>query len=452
MDALAWIEKKRDGGRLSETDWRAFVEGVVQGAVPDYQVSALLMAIYFRGLEDEETAALTLAMRDSGQRFRWPADGRPVVDKHSTGGVGDKISLPLVPLLAALGFRVPMISGRSLGITGGTLDKLESIPGFVTRFSPERFLAQVQELGCAIVGQTEDLVPADRKLYALRDATGTVPSLPLITSSILSKKLAEGLDALVLDVKCGRAAFMADLDSARRLADTMVRLATLCGVQTVALVTAMDRPLGRAVGNWLEVRESHQFLQSAGGEGTHGDSAETFDHLRFLVIECAARLLCLTGRSAEETTARQQARECLRSGEPLRLWLRMLERQGADLAVYERMLEQDTLAPCVEEVTAPRDGWVIDCNARTVGALVRDLGGGRRVVDQAVDPRVGVDELVPVGTRVRRGDRLARVHGPDPPRTDEAARKLQQAFVLGDEPPPQPSLLLEVCVKPAKPG
>lgn len=451
MNALGWIETKRDGGALSAADWRALVDGVVRSTVPDYQLAALLMAIYFRGMDDGETAALTLAMRDSGRVFVWPEDPRPVVDKHSTGGVGDKVSLPLAPLLAALGFRVPMISGRSLGITGGTLDKLESIPGYRTRLSPGEFQAQVQELGCAVVGQTEDLVPADRKLYALRDATGTVASLPLITSSILSKKLAEGISALVLDVKCGRAAFMRDTESARALATGMVRLAGACGVQTVALVTAMDQPLGRAAGNWLEIREVHEFLSAcAQGDGDPRRTAPWQD-LEILVVECAARLLCLTGQVGSVEEARGRARACLHSPAPLRFWLRMLAAQGADLEAYEKRLEQDVLAPCAVEVLAPADGWVTVCDARRVGEVIRDLGGGRFRAEDAVDPNVGVDRLVKVGERVRQGDVLARVHGPDVDRTRAAARRLQTAFCLGDRPEACPGPVL-VEVGPSKSG
>jgi len=431
MNALAWIETKRDGGVLSDADWRAFVRAVVEGTVPDYQISALLMAVYFRGLSEAETAALTLAMRDSGRTFTWPADSRPVVDKHSTGGVGDKVSLPLAPLLAALGFRVPMISGRSLGITGGTLDKLESIPGCRTRLPPEAFQAQVQEGGCAIVGQTEDLVPADRKLYALRDATGTVPSVPLITSSILSKKLAEGIEALVLDVKCGRAAFMRDLDSARALALSMLRLAPACGVRTTALVTAMDHPIGRAAGNWLEVKDTHEFLVACAESRPGSDRTAGWNDLERLVVECAAHLLRLPGHAGGMDEAREQVRACLYSPEPLRVWRWMLATQGADLDAYERALGRDTLAPCVREVHAVEDGWVTDCDARIVGEIVRDLGGGRRKAEDTVDARVGVDRLVKVGEKVHRGDLLARVHGPDAERTRAAAARLEKAFRIG---------------------
>src|SRR5689334_3805384 len=256
-------------------------------------MSAMLMAIFFRGLNTAETTALTLAMRDSGHVLKFPKDRRPVVDKHSTGGIGDKVSLPLAPLLACLGFRVPMISGRGLGVTGGTLDKLESIPGFRTALSMEEIVAQVQSVGCVICGQTEKMVPADKKLYALRDVTGTVPSIPLITASILSKKLAENLDVLVLDVKFGSAAFMQTSEVARELAHAMVSLGNQCGVNTRAMLTNMDVPLGRAAGNWLEVKESVACLESA----------KESEDLRELVLACAAHLLVQTGQARSLVSA-----------------------------------------------------------------------------------------------------------------------------------------------------
>src|SRR6185369_14495846 len=259
-----------------------------------------LMAIYFQGLDSTETTALTIAMRDSGDVLKFPSDSRPLVDKHSTGGVGDKVSLPLAPLLACLGFRVPMISGRGLGITGGTLDKLDSIPGFQTSLPAARIIELVHRVGCVICGQTDRMVPADKRLYALRDVTGTVPSIPMIVASILSKKLAEGLQALVLDVKFGAAAFMPTLDQARKLARAMVDLGNECGVTTRALLTRMDSPLGSAAGNWLEVKEAVDCLDGKGP-----------DDLRQLVIACAAHLLAETGKAKNLEEGRQQAVDCL---------------------------------------------------------------------------------------------------------------------------------------------
>ena len=286
MNFLSLIEAKRDGQTLDAAQIKEIIAAYTAGKIPDYQMAAFLMAVYFRGLTRAETRALMLAMRDSGDVLRFPDDPRPLVDKHSTGGVGDKVSLPLAPLLACLGFRVPMISGRGLGITGGTLDKLDSIPGFQSLPPTERITEIVQTVGCVICGQTARMVPADKGLYALRDVTATVPSIPLIVASILSKKLAEGLNALVLDVKFGAAAFMPTLEKARELAQTLVALGNECGVNTRALLTNMQTPLGRAAGNWLEVKESVLCLEGRGP-----------DDLRELVLACAAHLLVQTGKA-----------------------------------------------------------------------------------------------------------------------------------------------------------
>jgi len=261
VNFLSLIEQKREGKVLAPEQIQEFIREFTAGKIPDYQVAALLMAIYFRGLDTAETTALTLAMRDSGEVLKFPKDKRPLVDKHSTGGIGDKVSLPLAPLLACLGFRVPMISGRGLGITGGTLDKLDAIPGFQTLLSAKQIIQQVQTVGCVICGQTDSMVPADKQIYALRDTGGTVPSIPLITASILSKKLAESLDALILDVKFGGAAFTQTKADARKLAKAMVALGNECGTNTRAILTDMNMPLGRAAGNWLEVKESVACLE-----------------------------------------------------------------------------------------------------------------------------------------------------------------------------------------------
>ena len=296
MNFLNLIEAKRDGQTFSPVQINELLLAYTAGRIPDYQMAALLMAIYFRGLNVDETRAMTLAMRDSGEVLKFPADPRPLVDKHSTGGVGDKVSLVLAPLLVCLGFRVPMISGRGLGLTGGTLDKLESIPGFRTALPGQRLIEQVQNIGCAMCGQTDRMVPADKALYALRDVTGTVPSIPLITASVLSKKLAENISALVLDVKFGTAAFMQTKEKARDLAQAMVRLGNDCGVNTRALLTNMDVPLGRAAGNWLEVKEAVACLECRGP-----------DDLQELVVECAAKLLEQTQRKARLAQGRALA-------------------------------------------------------------------------------------------------------------------------------------------------
>src|SRR6266581_1176529 len=303
MNFLSFIEAKRDGHILTAAQIREIVSTYTAGKIPDYQMAAFLMAVYFRGLNTVETSALTLAMRDSGDMLKFPDDPRPLVDKHSTGGVGDKVSLPLAPLLACLGFRVPMISGRGLGITGGTLDKLDSIPGFKTSLPSDRIIEIVQTVGCVICGQTERMVPADKGLYALRDVTATVPSIPLIVASILSKKLAEGLQALVLDVKFGAAAFMPGEAKARELAKAMVTLGNDCGVSTRALLTRMDAPLGGAAGNWLEVKESVACLEIESADAAEYPPAD----LRGLVLACAAQLLVQTGTDKTFKAARKKA-------------------------------------------------------------------------------------------------------------------------------------------------
>jgi pyrimidine-nucleoside phosphorylase len=426
------IESKRDGRSLRASESREIISSFTAGLIPDYQMSALLMAILFRGLSSEETRDWTLAMRDSGDRLVFPEDSRPLIDKHSTGGVGDKVSFPLVPLLVCLGFRVPMISGRGLGITGGTLDKIESIPGLGTSLSPEQIIRQVQKTGGVICAQSDRMVPADKRLYALRDVTGTVPSIPLIVASILSKKLAEGLQALVLDIKFGRAAFMQTREQAAQLARAMVALGNECGVKTRALLTGMDTPLGRAAGNWVEIKESVECLEGRGP----ADLAE-------LVIELAAHLLVQTGKTSDLATARVQAHSCLSSGQPRRKWDELLAAQGADLSAFERNLAADHLAPLVVEIKADRSGFVSRCDARVIGELVRDLGAGRITKESVIHPEVGVDHLAKPGQAVKPGFVLGRVHALAVGPAEAAAGRLRSAFLLADEPPAPLPLIFE---------
>src|SRR6266436_6131882 len=401
MNFLPLIESKRDGQTLTAAQIREIIAAYTRGEIPDYQMAAFLMAVYFRGLDSAETRELTLAMRDTGDVLEFPDDPRPLVDKHSTGGVGDKVSLPLAPLLACLGFRVPMISGRGLGITGGTLDKLDSIPGFKTSLPAPRIVEIVQNVGCVICGQTARMAPADKILYSLRDVTGTVPSIPLIVASILSKKLAEGLDALVLDVKFGAAAFMQTLEKARELARAMVELGNNCGVNTRALLTNMDVPVGRAAGNWLEVKEAMACLEGRGSivEGEAPTRSAT-DDLRELVLICAAHLLVQSGKTNSLDTARQQAQACLDSGAARNKWEEMLMAQGADLEALHRKLALDHTAPVVMEVKAAQSGFVSRCDARLIGEVVRDLGGGRLTKESVINYDVGVDWLSKPDERV----------------------------------------------------
>jgi pyrimidine-nucleoside phosphorylase len=424
VNFLSLLEAKRDGHRLTPLQLQEIVSEYTAGQVPDYQMAAFLMSVYFRGLSPHETRALTLAMRDSGDVLRFPKDSRPLVDKHSTGGVGDKVSLPLAPLLACLGFRVPMISGRGLGLTGGTLDKLDSIPGFQTALPTRRIVEIVQRVGCVICGQTQSMVPADRGLYALRDVTGTVPSIPLIVASILSKKLAEDLSALVLDVKFGAAAFMPTNRRARQLALAMVSLGNACKVRTRALLSNMDTPLGAAAGNWLEVKEAVACLDGRGPED-----------LRELVVECAAHLLVQTRKAVSRNKARRVAAGCLAAGKPRQKWNEMLKAQGANLGAFERRLEQDSTAAVVAVLKTPKAGYVARCDARIIGELIRDLGGGRLTKDSALNYDVGIDQLHKPGEPVERGDILARVHAASAGQAKGALERLARAFQISRNKP-----------------
>ena len=465
MNFLSLIEAKRDGQTLDAAQIKETIAAYTAGQIPDYQMAAFLMAVYFRGLTRAETRALMLAMRDSGDVLRFPDDPRPLVDKHSTGGVGDKVSLPLAPLLACLGFRVPMISGRGLGLTGGTLDKLDSIPGFQSLLPTERITEIVQTVGCVICGQTARMVPADKALYALRDVTATVPSIPLIVASILSKKLAESLDALVLDVKFGVAAFMPTLEKARELAQTLVTLGNECGVKTRALLTNMHTPLGRSAGNWLEVKESVACLDPKSGgraspraqtspeDGARGDARPPEQEhvptdLKELVLACAAHLLVQTGKAKTPDAARQQAENCLASGKPREKWDEMLAAQGADLAAFNRKLALDHTAQVVVELKAPTSGFVSRCDARILGEAIRDLGGGRFTKESGINYDVGVDALAKPGEATQAGDVLARIHAADRAQANTACARLKTAFGISAQPPAAQPLIAEVIELP----
>ena len=436
MNFLSLIEAKRDGQVLRTDQIKEIITSFTAGEIPDYQMAAFLMAAFFRGFNTTETTALTLAMRDSGELLKFPNDPRPLADKHSTGGVGDKVSLPLAPLLACLGFRVPMISGRGLGITGGTLDKLDSIPGFKTSLPKERIIEIVQEVGCVICGQTASMVPADKGLYALRDVTGTVPSIPLIVASILSKKLAEGLNALILDVKFGAAAFMPTLPKARELAKAMVTLGNECGVNTCAVLTNMDVPLGRAAGNWLEVKEAVTCLNPSADSIAPGD-------LRELVLLCASHLLVQTGKAKNLASASKQAEECLASGKPRKKWDEMLLAQGANLEVLNRKLALDHTASEVLELKAAKPGFVSRCDARIIGEVVRDLGGGRVTKDSVINYEVGVDQIAKPGDHIKKDSVLARVHAPNNPHAEIASGRLMTAFEISSSRPRLKPLLAD---------
>jgi pyrimidine-nucleoside phosphorylase len=436
MRAADIIRKKRDGFALTSEEIRAFVAGTA-GTWPDYQLSALLMAIVLRGMNEAETLELTQAMLESGERLNWSGLDRPVVDKHSTGGVGDKTSLLIAPLAASCGLAVPMMSGRGLGHTGGTLDKLESIPGFQVALSPEQIVAAVQQVGCALIAPTESIAPADRVLYRLRDVTATVDSIPLITASILSKKLAEGIQGLVLDVKCGRGAFMKTRDEAEQLARSLVAVGSAAGVKTLALLTAHEVPLGRNVGNALEVRECVEILRG---------QAEGVEDVRELSLELTAGMVRL-GRGLTAGEARRQVVAALESGQALETFRRIIEQQRGDPRIVEE-LDRLPTAPRTHVVRADRSGYVAGWDAHAVGQAVLLLGAGRDRAEDAVDPAVGARVLARPGDLVRAGDALLELHYRDEPRLGKALHLLQNACPIVDVSPPWQPLVLQEQIAP----
>jgi len=414
------IEAKRDGRTLDPGLLEDFLRAYLRGEVPDYQMAAFLMAAYLRGLDEVETDVFVRCMLESGSTLDLTELPGPKVDKHSTGGVGDKVSLALAPLVAALGVFVPMIAGRGLGHTGGTLDKLEAIPGFQTDLSPTRFKQVLREVGCAIMGQTAEIAPLDRRLYALRDVIGTVSSMPLIAASIMSKKLAEGLDGLLLDVKVGSGAFIPAEDDARVLAERMVTIGAGHGLRTVALMTAMDRPLGSAVGVGLETAEAIDCLR---GEGP--------SDLRELVLVEAAEMACLADPDLTVEDARGRAEAALSSGAGLEKLARLVEAQGGDVDVVEDPSSLRT-APERRDVVAATGGVVLEVRPRPLGEAVVALGGGRLLMHQPVDPRVGFVLSVVPGDEVTVGDALGVVHARNADEAETATRVLREAVRIGD--------------------
>jgi pyrimidine-nucleoside phosphorylase len=413
------LDRKRWGGRLTRDELDVLIGGYVRGDVPDYQVSAWLMAVCCQGMDRRELADLTELMAGSGRQLDLGGIGRPVVDKHSTGGVGDKLSLIVVPLVAALGVGVAKLSGRGLGFTGGTLDKLESFAGLTVDLAPDRFLGQIASIGAAIAGQTPDLAPADGKLYALRDVTGTVGSIPLIASSVMSKKLAGGAPAIVLDVKQGRGAFMTDLAGARELAAEMIAIGEAAGRRVTAFVTDMDRPLGRCVGNALEVREAIEVLR--------GDESD--QRLTTLATTVAAEMLRLGGVASSEVEAREWAMDGLRTGLGLAKLREIVESQGGDASPLDDPSRLPT-APLTADVLSPMDGYVTDVEPMSVALTANRLGAGRARKGDPIDHAVGLEILRTVGDEVRQGDLLARVHYRSHSQYDDAVASLRSAFTI----------------------
>lgn len=403
------IEKKRDGGELSPEEIDAVINSFTRGDLPDYQMSALAMAIFFQGMNAEETGALTRSMLESGDVFAYPADSPPKVDKHSTGGVGDKVSLILAPLLACDQLWVPMISGRGLGITGGTLDKLESIPGFNVSLAEETALKQLAEIGVVMIGQTGAICPADKKLYALRDVTATVPSQALIVASIMSKKLAESLDALVLDVKFGSGAFMKSRSEAESLAEAMRDVGEQMGVNTSYQLNPMDEPLGRCVGNALEVQESIETLQGRGPSDLVG-----------LVLDLGAEV---------STVSRQQLATWLEDGTAWNKFVQMVEAQGGDAVQLDRF-EDVHRAPVAREVISASEGNIEEVDAQEVGQASLEMGAGRATADAEIDFAVGISSLVKVGEDVDAGECLAVIHARDENSAEMAEARLREAIVV----------------------
>ncbi len=424
------IEKKRDGIALTEEEIRFFIRGYTDGTIPDYQMSALAMAIYFKSMSPEEISVLVDAMMRSGDLVDTSSIPIPKVDKHSTGGIGDKVSLVLAPLVACFDLAVPMISGRGLGITGGTLDKLESIPGYQAKITEQHFVDVIRQCGCSIIGQTDRLAPADKKLYALRDVTATVPSIPLITASIMCKKMAEGIDALVLDVKCGSGAFMKTIEDARTLASSMIRVGVAMNKKVSAVITDMNQPLGRTAGNALEVIESVETLQGKG-------PPDLVDLTVLLAIEMIALVRPVPDRAALE----QQVRAKLTNGEAFNRFREMVRLQHGDVATIDDLTRLPRAA-IIAPFAAPASGYIAEVNADAIGRACIVLGAGRKKTEDPVDFAVGISDLVKIGDRIDQGAPLLVIHANDAARQAEAEKLLATAFRLSDTPvPPSPAVL-----------
>ena len=416
------IIKKRNGEKLPKEDIARFIAGFAEGTVSHAQAAAFAMAIYFQDMSMDERVALTLAMRDSGTVLDWSDLDGPVADKHSTGGVGDNVSLMLAPILAAIGIYVPMISGRGLGHTGGTLDKFDSIPGYQTQPDKALFRKAVKEAGCAIIGQTADLAPADKTLYAIRDVTGTVESISLITASILSKKLAAGLGALVLDVKTGSGAFMPTLEQSQDLAKSLVDVANGAGLKTSALITDMNEPLASAAGNGLEMRNAVEFLT-----GNHQDA-----RLCEVTLALSAEIVLMTGKAENVILARKLVEDALDSGKATEHFSRMVTALGGPADFVERMDQHLLVAPIIRDVFAAGQGVVTAIDTRGVGMAVVALGGGRATPTDLIDHRVGFDRLLPLGATINAKTPIARLHAKDEASAADAEARLKAAYRLGE--------------------
>jgi pyrimidine-nucleoside phosphorylase len=426
------IQKKRDGATLSDEEIRFLISGLVDGSVADYQLSAFLMATYFRGMTPEETAAFTRAMLESGERYDFSDIPGAKVDKHSTGGIGDKVSMILAPLAAACGLVVPMMAGRGLGFTGGTLDKLESIQGFDVRLSKEKFREAMRKIGCAIIGQSENVAPADRKLYALRDVTATIESLPLICGSILSKKLAEGAEVLILDVKVGSGAFMKSKDQARKLAKALISTAKKADLKCRALLTNMDQPLGAAVGNGLEIVECIEMLKTGSGA----------PDLKEVTVQLCALMLEAGGKARNLAAGRKLALDRLADGSAWKKFQQMVEFQGGSV----RMIHDPSLFPKAAHIVdwkASRRGYITKINNEEVGRMLVDLGGGRKKTSDSVDPSVGFVFHKKLGAKIAPGDPIVTAHLPKGADPATWEKRFQAALTIGPQRKAVPKLIME---------
>lgn len=429
MRAVDLIVKKRNGGELDEDEIRFLVNGYVSGEIPDYQVSAWLMAVYFSGMSGAESGVLTRAMIESGSTFDLSSLPGPLIDKHSTGGVGDKVSLILAPVAAACGLQVPMMSGRALGHTGGTLDKLESINGYSTKMGNDRFCEVISACGYAMTGQSKEIVPADRLLYALRDVTGTVESVPLITASIMSKKFAEGAESLVFDVKTGSGAFMKSVEDSTRLAESLISTGKSLGRGVVAVITRMEQPLGYMVGNFLEVAESAWCLKPS----LAPDGFRYPNDLMEVTLRLTGWMLVAGGLASSVDEAEEKCRSVIEDGTAYERFLQNVELQGGDPGELESQLTSRR-APCARTVAAPRDGYVEAIDAFSVGMIGVNLGVGRNTPEDEVLADVGVELSVKVGDEVDAGDPLCVVYSESDAGADEAAKTIRAAYTIGENP------------------
>jgi len=440
MNVVELIRTKREGSPLSENEMRFLISGYVEGTVPDYQMSAFLMAVYFRGMSNEETVAFTNLMQHSGETIDLSEIPGVKVDKHSTGGVGDKVSLILAPIVAACGVPVPMISGRGLGHTGGTLDKLESIPGFTTNLPIPEYKRVIKKIGLVMIGQTKEIAPADKKMYALRDVTGTVECIPLLASSIMSKKLAEGIDALVLDVKTGRGAFMQEYEGSLELAKTMVQIGHGCGKETIAFITDMNQPLGMAIGNWLEVVESVECLRGARGANDHSTDLMDITHL----LSGAMALLGKKAGTIEEGIV--QSKAAIANGTAYQKFLDLVAIQNGDVSAIEN-LERYPISKHTLEVKASTRGFVAGIDSLELGLTAVTLGAGREKLGEQVDHKAGIALKKKVGDRVELGDTLAIIYTDREHALEPARKRIAGAYTITTSKPEAMKLIHTIVTK-----